>query len=172
MLSGHLQYFDYSHIVTGPLDFIALPLTNVTFTPSNVSHTISVGIVDDGIFEGGELFVVQLHVINERVDILGPDNATVTIVDNDSEHSVFQLCFVRYIAGLQHTNTPLSSFAEGTVSLSSASYSVVEGGEVDITIELARVPGLDEVTVQLSTSDGTATGKSVQITWSDSRYPT
>jgi len=100
VLSGHLQYFDYSHIVIGPLDFIALPLTNVTFTPSNVSHTIHVGIVDDGIFEGGELFVVQLHVINERVDVSGPDNATVTIVDNDSEHSVFQLCFVCFIAGL------------------------------------------------------------------------
>ena len=47
------------------------------------------------------------------------------------------------------------------MSLSSVSYSVVEGNEVNITVQLARVSGIDAVTVQLTTDDGTASGKSV-----------
>ena len=68
--------------------------------------------------------------------------------------------FFSELAGQQacHHSPPT---AGGTVSLSSASYSAVEGGEVNVTIQLARVSGMDAVTVQLSTSDGTATGESV-----------
>lgn len=45
------------------------------------------------------------------------------------------------------------------MSLSSASYSVVEGGEVNVVIQLARVSESGSITIQLTTSDGTATGK-------------
>lgn len=69
---------------------------NITFTPSNAYHTISVMIVDDDVLEEREYFVVQFIVDEdkERVDVTDPDNATVTIVDNDSEHCVLQLCFL------------------------------------------------------------------------------
>ena len=144
----------------------------MTFTPSNTSLTISVVIVDNGILEEGEFFVVQFNVDEnkERVNVPGSDNATVTIVDDDSEHFIFQLCFLCYVCSRSGANKHYSPFAGGTVSLSSASYSVVEGGEVNVTIQLARVPGLGAVTVQLSTSDGTATGKSICNTWGNSCY--
>ena len=66
----------------------------MTFTPYNVSHTISVVIVDDGTLEEREMFVVQfsVHEDKERVEVSGPNNATVTIVDNDSETSVYFSC--------------------------------------------------------------------------------
>ena len=73
--------------VTGPSDFINLPVTNVTFSPSNESLTVSVTILDDDMLEGREQFVVLFSIGGgqERVDVPGPDNATVTILDNDSE---------------------------------------------------------------------------------------
>ena len=81
------------HSVTGPLDFITLPVMNTTFTPVSTYHVVSVVIVDDDILEEGKYFVVEFSVDEEeeRVDVSGPDNATVTIVDNDSEHCVVQL---------------------------------------------------------------------------------
>ena len=56
------------------------------------------------------------------------------------------------------------------MSLSSASYSVVEGGEVNVTVQLSMVSGVEAVTVKLNTDDGTATGKSVSNMGSDNHY--
>ena len=66
----------------------------MTFAPSNTHHNISVMIVDDDILEETKYFVIEFSVDEdqERVDISGPGNATVTIVDNDSEHSVYCSC--------------------------------------------------------------------------------
>ena len=66
----------------------------MTFAPSNAHHNISVMIVDDDILEETKYFVVEFSVDEdqERVDVSGPGNATVTIVDNDSEHSVYCSC--------------------------------------------------------------------------------
>lgn len=65
----------------------------MTFTPTNTSLTISVTIADDNILEEREHFVAVFSVGGgqERVDVSGPDNTTVTILDNDSECSCF-LC--------------------------------------------------------------------------------
>lgn len=81
------------------MDFIAHPLTNITFTPSNISHTVSVEIVDNNVLEEREQFVVQFSLSgdSQRVDVSGPENATVTIMDNDSECPILQLCVLSFM---------------------------------------------------------------------------
>ena len=100
----------------------------LTFAPGETSATFNVAVLDDNLYEGDE--IVLLDLSNPVSATLGtPASATLTIVDDETEP---------------------------TVQLSSAAYSVGEAdGSAVITVTLSGV-SVFTATVDYATSDGTA----------------
>lgn len=112
---------------TASADYVATAGV-LTFTNGEASKTITVPILEDTQVEGDETFTVALSNPTGGAQFTGPTLASVTIVDND--------------AGL---------------AFSSDDYAVLEGG-VQQTITVLRTGITNSlVTVNYSTSDGTAT---------------
>jgi uncharacterized repeat protein (TIGR01451 family)/uncharacterized delta-60 repeat protein len=100
----------------------------LTFTNGENFKTISIPILQDTLVEGDETFFVSLTNATGGAQIIGPSNAVVTIVDDDSG-----------------------------IKFSSSAYSVSESG-VSSTITVQRFGILtNTVTVHYATEDGTAT---------------
>ena len=69
----------------------------VTFAPNQNSRVISVAIVDDGVFEGTEAFVLELALSDggsagDSSVKLGSSQSTVTIIDNDGQSVQINSC--------------------------------------------------------------------------------
>jgi len=106
----------------------------LTLADGVTSDSFSVTLLDDGEHEANEDFMVTLGNPQGGATLGTPQNATVTIVDND----------------------PLPE--PGTLAFASATYSVVEDG-VTVLLSVTRSNGsAGIVTVDYATSDGTATG--------------
>ncbi|HEY2992777.1 MAG TPA: Calx-beta domain-containing protein, partial [Methylomirabilota bacterium] len=112
------------------LDYTATSGT-VTFTsPTDVSRTINVPLLLDGIVEGPETFLFSLGSPTMSATLGSPSTATVTINDVDKG---------------------------GLVSLSASTYSVSEGaGNISITVKRSGGNAAN-VSVLFTTSNGTAT---------------
>jgi glucose/arabinose dehydrogenase len=112
--------------IGGGVDFVSTGGT-LTFAPGIVSRPIVIPIVNDTINEVAETFTVTLSTPTGGA-ILGTTSvATVTIRDNDPA---------------------------GSVQFSQASYAVIEGETATITVTRTGTSG--PVTVDFTTSDGTA----------------
>ncbi len=106
----------------------------LTFLTNTTQQTFTVTIIDDALYEGNE--AVNLTLSNPVNGQIVGGSATLTIVDND---------------------------AAPTVGFSAASYTVPEnGGSANITVVLNTNSGLP-VSVNYSTSNGTATAGSDYI---------
>lgn len=108
----------------------------LTFADGETSKTIDVTITDDGDDEGDENFSVELSNPTGGSGLLAPTSSTVTIIDNDGAPE------------------------PGTLDISPASVSVSESGNT-VTLTVNRTNGSDgAISVDFSTSDGTATAGS------------
>jgi len=112
---------------SAPGDYTAASNILLTFTPGQTTRTIIIPIVDDGVDEFDETFIVTLsNPVNTTLDV--PNPATVTIIDDD---------------------VPLVQFDNTT-------YTVDEDqGPAVITVTLS-IPAPVTVTVNYATSNGTA----------------
>ncbi len=105
----------------------------ISFADGEVSQTLSITLVDDLVYEGDEVFSLQLSNPTGGAQLGTPASATVTIVDDELPPNA------------------------GMLEFSSASYSVNEDGGF-VTITVNRVGGsYGAVSVDYDTSDGTAT---------------
>ncbi len=67
---------------TAAADYVAIPLTTLTFNPSEISKTVDVNLIDDALPEGDETFTLTLsNVVN---GVLGTAVGTGTIADNEA----------------------------------------------------------------------------------------
>ena len=114
---------------------------------------MSVAIVDDDVLEDVEQFSVEVVASGgqERVDV--GDAANISIANDDCEKtSHLLLPFNHYSMSLSVSPTAV------TVGLSSATYSVSEGGGIaNVSLRLTGAAER-EVSVLLQTGDGVATG--------------
>ena len=95
-------------------DYSGVP-ANVTFNSGETSKTFSFAISDDTVDDDGERVLLEFGAMPDaRVNPGTTDVATVSILDNDDP--------------------------EVTVSFGQASYSVAEGGTVDVTVTLSADP--------------------------------
>ena len=62
---------------------------HVMVPPNEISVVLSIPISNDDLLEGNEKFSLTIHATSmpDRVDIGNPDQATVTIVDDDGKYS-------------------------------------------------------------------------------------
>ena len=137
--SGQSVAVDYATVdgtATGGVDYTSIPTTTLTFNPEVITQTFSVVIKTDALDEADE--TINLTLENPDDATLGLlATATVTIVDNDPAP---------------------------TVQFSGASYSVNEGaGAATITATLSAASG-QTVTVNYTTTDGTALAGSDYVT--------
>jgi len=115
---------------TAPADYNATSGT-LTFAANELTKTFSVTINQDAIVEPSELFSVSLSNPTGGATLTSPGTASVTITDDDVAPAILQF--------------------------SAPNYSVGEGGGF-ATATITRTGGLiGDVTVDWSTSDGTAT---------------
>ena len=111
----------------GAGDFLPVPDSTITFGEGSRSETIVLRTVQDSLPEGDETFFVELHTPAPGAVLGLNSRATITIVDD-----------------------------EPTVRFDRASYSVVEGGTVNVVV--TRTPTTGTVTVRVGdVPGGTAT---------------
>jgi len=104
----------------------------LSFADGELSKTVQVTILDDAVFEGDELFYVQLSNPQGGATLGNPASAAVTIIEDEA--------------------TPPA----GILRLASASYSVPENGN-ELVLQVERVSGdFGAVTVEYGSIDGTA----------------
>ncbi|MEM8859319.1 MAG: Calx-beta domain-containing protein [Chloroflexota bacterium] len=123
-----VDYSATSITATAGSDFTAQS-GSLIFAPGDDIKTISVPILNDGMIEFDEAFLIELSN-SSNATIGNPSEAEILIVDDD---------------GL-----PTVSFSQGTYEVGEA------GGMVPISITLSRSSGIP-VTVQLSSQDDSAT---------------
>ena len=77
----------YLHLSIAGTDF--LPLNRILTFNSDISRTtINVTLLNDNIVEGDEDFLARLEVPSTEMDVvLSKDNATITILDDNSKTS-------------------------------------------------------------------------------------
>jgi hypothetical protein len=125
-LAGHVDYVISGGTAVDGTDY-NLSSGTLSFGPGQATRTFTISILDDMLDEPNETVVLQLQ--NGTLPIGTPGTSTVTIVNKETA---------------------------GTVALSSALYSVVEGGGATITVK--RSGGTSGgATIQYATSDGSAT---------------
>ncbi len=116
---------------TAPDDYTSDPIT-VTFANGETSKTVSIPIVDDGIFEATETVNLTLTNPTGGATLGTQDTATLNIIDNDA--------------------------VPGILNFAEASYQVDEDG-TSVTVTVNRTDGSDgDVSATVLLSDGTATG--------------
>ena len=73
---------------TSPQDFTAISV-QLMFSPAQNRQTVSISIINDGIFEDSEEFFVLLTPVSpqSRVRLDGSNTTTVLISDDDSERN-------------------------------------------------------------------------------------
>ena len=137
--------------LTAPGDYIA-STTMVTFPAGSTTQEVPVQTVGDTIHERAESFIAILS--NPVGGELGTDTtATVNIADNDGK-SVYR--FTNFQQTLILFNT-LLFLTDLFVNFDPTTYSVTEGDLAELMVVLNR-PSDHDVTVELTTSDGRATG--------------
>ena len=80
------------------MDYTSGPYT-VTFPAGQTTATFDVPINDDDILEGNENFILTIDPssLPSDVSVGDPDQATVTIVDNDRKYLVNNAIYLLYI---------------------------------------------------------------------------
>ena len=80
------------------MDYTSGPYT-VTFPAGQTTATFDVPINDDDILEGNENFILTINPssLPSDVSVGDPDQATVTIVDNDRKYLVNNAIYLLYI---------------------------------------------------------------------------
>ena len=122
-----VRYSTADDTATAGTDYTALTNQTLTIMSGATSATLAIATADDLVDEPDETFTVTLSNPSTNAELGTPTTATGTIVDDD-----------------------------GIPTLSIADASAVEGESVVFTVSLSH-PAADEVTVQYSTSSGTAT---------------
>jgi hypothetical protein len=144
-----LDYTTVDGTATDGEDYTATNGTLSWADGETTSQSITINITDDDIFENDESFQVILSNPTGNASIGTPNQATITIVNEDSPSSAGQLQF------------------------SSATYNVNENGG-SVTLEVTRtLSSYGTVTVDYTTTDGKATEKddytkaSGTLSWND-----
>ena len=80
------------------MDYTSGPY-NVTFPAGQTTATFNVPINDDDILEGSENFILTINPssLPSDVSVGDPDQATVTIEDNDRKYLVNNAIYLLYI---------------------------------------------------------------------------
>ena len=122
----------------------------MVFASDETVQTVSVPIVNDGVFENAEEFGAMLSVEAGTAGVeIGPnDTATAEITDDDGR----QRNCVKYC----HTILCLSLGV--TVQFSPIAYTVTEGGDTELIVVLVGETAVP-ITVDLATMDGSAQGR-------------
>ena len=127
-----VAYASANGTATAGSDYTAVSGT-LNFAPGELSKTITVPIINDNLFEGGnETFTVTLSSPTGGALLTAPNPTVITITDNDPRPAVF----------LASTTLQL---AEGNAGLNSFVFNV----------SLSN-PSVETVTVNFATSNGTA----------------
>lgn len=122
-----LIYSTANGTATGGSDYVAIPNTQLTFMPGEVSKPIAVNILGDFVVEPDENFLLNIN-----------SATNATILDSQG------------VGTLTNEDTP------GTIQFQSATYTVNEA-DGNAAIAITRTGGLSQgVTVRLVTVDGTA----------------
>ena len=98
-LSKTLTHFlTLSLSLSGGDDFTAVQGRQLVFNASSSSITVPITIINDNLVENNETFTASLSLAGteDRVT-LAPDEATVTITDSDSKHSLMHILSERAI---------------------------------------------------------------------------
>ncbi len=107
-----VKYQTANGTATGGSDFVAVPLTTLTFSPGQTSQTVNVTVNGDTLHEGNEAFTLKLSGPSGAT--LGDTQGSGTIIDDDGVISAY-VGDTSVVEGNSGTTT-----AAFTVSLSSA----------------------------------------------------
>ena len=129
----------------------------VAFAPGDTLQTIVVTINNDNVYEGLEEFTAELTTTDSEVDIFQPD-VTARINDDDGKQTMLFVPWL-YVFYLAFSLFPFH-LAVISVQFSPTSYSVAEGGSVQLVVQKIGTAD-EEVTVTISTQEGTAGSMSV-----------
>lgn len=162
---------DYTHTVGG---------VELTFAPTDNVETVNISITDDTRLESTELFYASLTLpLTDQVglQIGDPARATITIMDDDSEHNLHSCCsyaneimliLYTYTRTLQpsafsvfpyHNRVIVLQFTGVMVRFERASYNVSESNSYVEVVVVKQGSSDVNVTVLLRTVDGTARGE-------------
>lgn len=127
----------FKHTISGNIDYVEIAGISHSFTGTSGIQCSSIFILNDGVVERDESFLVLLNTSNSNVDLV-QNSATVSIADDDIV----------------------------TVDWSSASYIVTEDGtSVRVCAEIVQGDIARPMTVSYSTSSGTAQSKPMVTAW-------
>ena len=89
---------------TSPQDFTAISVQELTFSPTQNRQTVSINIINDGIFEDSEEFTVLLSPVSPQSQVrLDSSNTTMVLISDDdsklikpSQCGIFNWCSFNY----------------------------------------------------------------------------
>ncbi|WYM00653.1 MAG: Calx-beta domain-containing protein [Gloeotrichia echinulata CP02] len=131
---------------TAPSDYLSNPIT-VNFTNGETSKIVNIPIVDDTIFDPNQTFNITLSNPTNGATIGSQNNATVTIIDNDSP----SLSVVFNVENVNETETATGTITRNTEDTSTELIVTLESSD---TTE-ATVP--QTVTIPVNQSSVTFT---------------
>ena len=103
-----------NNVTGGGVDYDSGPYT-VTFSAGQMRVSFSIAVNDDGVFEADERFRLSINqaLLPVRVTSGSPNQATVTISDNDGESLYTQfICCIINVDNCMLINVILSSMHE------------------------------------------------------------
>lgn len=131
---------------TAGTDFEA-STAKLTFAPKETSKTFTVRILDDANSEGTEAATITLTNPTNGAIIAAPGTATISIIDNETSAS---------LSSGASTSSSSSTNPNGTLSLSAATYGVLENVGT-LTVTVSRTGGsTGAVGITYGTTNGSA----------------
>jgi len=149
-----LQYLVYIHFIisVADVDFITTSAV-LTFNASTPLQCDQVIIINDGILENNETFIVQLESSDDAVNVsLNSRSAPVTIIDDDCEFGLFNMSAVWVYLRLYFPSTVIN------VGLQDTEHSINEQSGVVTVCALLDGETERDLQVILSTQSNTAVG--------------
>lgn len=145
---------------TAGADFI-IASGELNLRPGDTEGMFEVTIINDSVFEGLQEFSAQLQTAESRVVIIMPDT-TVEIIDDDGKtmslmhtHIHYKYSYNILMCFQLCSHIMLSSSTEIVIRFNPTSYTVTEGGSVQLILQKINTTE-QSVTVLLATQQGTA----------------
>ena len=85
-----MMWYSYVNFIIGGDDYNSGPY-NITFSAGMTTSSLDIMINDDSLFEDNESFSLTIDSVPSNITIGDPHEATVTIVDNESNYHLFIL---------------------------------------------------------------------------------
>ena len=125
-----ITYRSYDGTAVADADYTAIPSASLTFAPGEVSKTITVPVLDDGLDEANETFSVRLAAVGA---LIADQQGVATISDDDAPPAVS----INDITITEGTKNPTTN--EGALTSAVFTVTLSQASEQTLTVNYATI---------------------------------